>query len=134
MKNKLYRINHRPGQNTELVVHDLQINECLNRKWNNYRVMVNDEDKNNFEEGLNLGIKNIELSNDKRLNNVFFKRGYLLGKRKYAVLEEQKIKELISSYVYNDIPLEACPDYIKNNQIHRTTYTLEKCKQRKLKK
>ena len=43
---------------------------------------------------------------------------------------EQKVKDQITSLVENNIPLEKCPEHIQNNQLYRTTYMLEKIKQR----
>lgn len=135
MKNKEYRIKHRPGQNVELVENDINYQKTLNKRHNNYKPITLIKEREQFNEGYNLGITNASLNEeDQRLDNVFFKRGYLLGIRKYLVLEDQRIRNQIESLVTDNIPLEECPDYIQNSQIYRTTYMIEKVKQRQVKK
>ena len=131
MKNKEYRIKHRPGQNTDLVEMDINIKKALTKRNQNYKPITNLKEKELFNSGYNLGIENTTLDkNDTRLNNIYFKRGYLLGIRQYIVEEEQKVRNQITTLVENNIPLEKCPEHIQNNQLYKTTYMLEKIKQR----
>ena len=131
MKNKEYRIKHRPSQNIELVEMDINTKKALTKRNQNYKPITNLKEKELFNSGYNLGIENTTLDkNDTRLNNIYFKRGYLLGIRQYLVEEEQKVRNQITTLVENNIPLEKCPEHIQNNQLYRTTYMLEKIKQR----
>lgn len=131
MKNKEYRIKHRPGQNIELVEMDINTKKALTKRNQNYKPITNLKEKELFNSGYNLGIENTTLDkNDTRLNNIYFKRGYLLGIRQYLVEEEQKVRNQITTLVENNISLEKCPEHIQNNQLYRTTYMLEKIKQR----
>lgn len=134
MKNKLYRISHRPGQNVELAICDLNVSKSINKKWLKNREFTTTEDRIKFEEGFKFGINNIDNIEEEKMNNIFFKRGYELGIRKYKVKEEKKIYEKIKKYVENDTKLDDCPSEIKENQIYRSKYLLETLKQRKLKK
>lgn len=134
MRNKIERYNKRPGRYVELAEYDINNDTAMNKKWHNYKPITTFEDESKFKEGYNYGIKNLSIEDSSKLKNIFFQRGYLLGQRKYYVEEHKKIKQNIALLVSKNIPLEEYPEYIKNNEMFKSIYVIEKCKQLKLKK
>lgn len=129
MKNKLYRINHRPGRYIELAETQANRDASFERRQKTYKQINTLDDTKNFKQGFILGIQNIKID-ENEINNIFFQRGYALGQRKYNAIEEEKQQKIIAAFVELDIPLEECPDHIKNNTRYKTSYTLKLLKKR----